>query len=117
MKKLVKNINEQTKQCNEVAFGIDTVWYLSQGYTEQDVDLSYNGNWYLLGYAPEKPTPTHDEISEARKQYRKENIDDLTARRSRKMAINDWEEADEAEYVSKVNEVETYIAENLPYPV
>lgn len=30
-------------------------WYESIGMTEQDVEQAYNGDWYLVGYAPTQP--------------------------------------------------------------
>ena len=62
MKKLVKNIDEQTKRCGEVFAGTDTAWALSDGFEERDVEQAHTTEWYLAGYAPEKPAPTHEEI-------------------------------------------------------
>ena len=52
--KYTKVINETTKQC-EVGIGTNANFYQSIGMTLQDVEQDYNGNWYLEGYAPEKP--------------------------------------------------------------
>lgn len=54
MLKYAKIINEVTKQC-EVGVGTNVEFYQSIGMTEQDVEQSYNGQWYIKGYAPEKP--------------------------------------------------------------
>ena len=89
----------------------------AQGWKQFDLEFDMNTlKWYLSGNVPQPPALTHDEVSELRKKYREENIDDLTARRSRKQALSDWSEEDEAAYVSKAKAVEEYIAENFPYP-
>lgn len=49
-----KVINEETKQVS-VGIGTDTEFYRSIGMTEQEVEQSWDGQWYLKGYAPEKP--------------------------------------------------------------
>ncbi len=55
MLKLVKNINEQTNQFEQVFEGTDISWALSQGFEEQQVEKAFDDNYYLLGYAPTKP--------------------------------------------------------------
>ena len=55
MKKYAKVINEETKLC-EVGLGTNAKFYQSIGMTKQDVEQAFDGNWYLAGYAPEKPT-------------------------------------------------------------
>lgn len=57
---LAKIINEETKQC-EVGLGNDIEFYKSLGMSEMNVEKAYNGNWYLEGYAPVKPSPTLEE--------------------------------------------------------
>lgn len=54
MIKFAKVINEETKQC-DVGLGTNTKFYESIGMTEMEVEQGYDGNWYLQGYAPEKP--------------------------------------------------------------
>lgn len=54
MLKYAKIINEKTKQC-EVGLGNNSKFYKSIGMTELDVEQSYDGGWYLKGYAPQKP--------------------------------------------------------------
>lgn len=60
MIKFAKVINEETKEC-EVGLGTNTEFYKSLGMEEQDVEQSYLGAWYLVGYAPIKPQPTLEE--------------------------------------------------------
>ena len=47
--------------------------------------------------------------------YRRQNIDDQTAERSRKQANNTWTTEDEAAYLALDAEVTAWIEENLPY--
>lgn len=54
MLKYAKIVNEETKLC-EVGIGTNTRYYESIGMTEMEVEKAYNGDWYLIGYAPEKP--------------------------------------------------------------
>lgn len=110
-----KIINLDTNEV-EVGLGSNDDYYKSIGMVQQDIEQAYNGFWYLSGFAPAKPPLTHEEISEIRKQYRRDNIDDLTERRSRKQALGVWTDEDEATYISTAKAVEEYIAENLPYP-
>lgn len=49
-----KVINDVTKIC-EVGIGTNDAYYISLGMTKQDVEQSYDGQWYLKGYAPQKP--------------------------------------------------------------
>lgn len=67
MIKFAKVINEETKQC-DVGLGTNTEYYTKLGMTEQDVEQAYNGNWYLVGYAPTKPEPTLKERLEQLEQ-------------------------------------------------
>lgn len=54
MLKFAKVINDQTNLC-EVGIGTNSKFYESIGMTEQEVEQGYDGQWYLQGYAPEKP--------------------------------------------------------------
>ena len=60
MKKYAKVVNEETKLC-EVGIGTNASFYTSIGMTEMEVEQTYNGSWYLKGYAPAKPEPTIEE--------------------------------------------------------
>ena len=75
MKKYTKIVNEKTKAC-EVGLGTNVSFYQSIGMIEQEVEQGFNGQWYLLGYAPEKPLDElkqekHNEINNSREQARK----------------------------------------------
>ena len=60
MKKYAKVVNEETKAC-DVGLGTNIEYYKSLGMIEQEVEQAYDGQWYLAGYAPVKPTPTLQE--------------------------------------------------------
>ena len=77
MKKYAKVINEETKVC-EVGLGTNSNFYQSIGMTEMDVEQAYDGNWYVLGYAPEKPEPTKEEIQKLRANAYKNEVDPIT---------------------------------------
>ena len=115
MIKYAKITNEKTKEVS-VGLGTNTKFYKSIGMTEMDVEQSYDGGWYVAGYAPQKPAPTREDIEEMRKTYRREHIDDETLRRMRKQANGTWTEEDETAYLALDAEVTAYIEENLPYP-
>ena len=91
MKKYAKIIDEETKLC-EVGLGDTEAIYYEEiisdengdkkiihkvkeyyqkiGYEIKDVEEGYDGNWYVLGYAPAKPEPTEDEMKENVKMIR-----------------------------------------------
>ena len=115
MRKYAKIIDNSKKTCI-VGMGDDAVYYKSIGMSEMDVEQGYDGNWYVQGYAPQKPNPTKDDVSDMRKEYRRETIDDKTAERSRKMANGSWTPQDEVDYLEFDARITAYIEEHFPYP-
>lgn len=111
MLKYAKIIKEETKEVS-IALGSNP----PEDYTEMDVEQGYDGNWYVEGYAPEKPAPTYEEIDQLREDYRKEHIDSKTAMRSRKMANGTWTDELEQEYLELDAKVTEYIEKRYPYP-
>ena len=65
MKKYAKIENNKTKQCS-VGLGTNIEFYESIGMTKMNVEQAYDGQWYVEGYAPEKPEPTKEEIRQMR---------------------------------------------------
>ena len=63
MKKYAKVINEETKAC-EVGLGTNSAFYQSIGMVEMDVEQSFDGSWYLFGFAPQQPL---DELKQAKR--------------------------------------------------
>lgn len=60
MLKYSKIINKETKLC-QVGLGSNNKFYQSIGMIEQEVEQSYDGSYYLIGFAPQKPEPTYQE--------------------------------------------------------
>lgn len=54
MKKYALIIDEETKAC-QVGLGDNVEFYQSLGFEEMEVEQAWNGDWYVLGYAPKKP--------------------------------------------------------------
>lgn len=75
MIKFAKIIDEQTKEC-QVGLGTNAFFYESIGMKELDVEQAYNGKWFLIGCAPDKPE----------EQVKTEEIADLKA----KLAATDY---------------------------
>lgn len=112
-----KIINEETKQC-EVGTGTNTKFYESIGMTEMDVEQAYNGGWYVKGFAPEKPEPTHEEIAQIRASEYQAKVDPITAHISR---LRDKEQTEEviaeiAELISERDALVEQIKAEHPYP-
>ena len=117
MLKYAKIINEETKECS-VAIGTNTKFYESIGMTEMDVEQAYNGNWYVSGYAPEKPAPTKEEQQQARASAYAQEVDPITCHIQR---LEDEEQTQEIEQeiadlkTERAEKVEE-IKERYPYP-
>lgn len=60
MKKYAQIVDEETKRCM-VGIGTNDDFYKSIGMKKLNVEQAYDGNWYLKGYAPEKPEETLQE--------------------------------------------------------
>ena len=118
MKKYAKVINEETKIC-DVGLGTNTEFYKSIGMTEMDVEQAYDGNWYVVGYAPEEPAPTEEEQRQKRAEAYRVEVDPITLQISR---LRDEEQTTEIvekinELLQKRNELVVDIQERYPYPV
>ena len=109
MKKYAKVINEETKLC-EVGDGTNSAFYQSIGMTEMEVELGYDGSWYVAGYAPAKPEPTKEEQQKAREEAYRAEIDPITCHINR---LKDEEQTAEviAEIASLVEERKAKVAE------
>ena len=75
MKKYAKIVNQDTKLC-EVGLGTDLEFYQSIGFTEMEVELSYDGDWYVLGYTPQKPLEL----------YKQEKLNELKTLKDEKLS-------------------------------
>ena len=117
MKLYAKIVNDETKLC-EIGTGTNTSFYQSIGMELMDVEQSYDGSWYVAGYAPEKPAPTHDEISKMREEAYIKDVDPITCHINR---LKDEERTPEIEaeiaglIVERTAKV-VEIKERYPYP-
>ena len=69
MKKYAIVTDKKTKKC-DVGLGTNIISYLKMGMTEQEVEQAYDGQWYLKGYAPTKPSPTiEQQVKELEAKY------------------------------------------------
>lgn len=118
MIKYAKIVNEETKEC-QVGTGTNIKFYQSIGMTEMDVELAYNGQWYIAGYAPVEPDPTIEEKNEAIRQTRAklyaELIDPLHAQKDKDTIMGEWSEEREQEYIAEVKRLTIKIREENPY--
>ena len=73
MLKFAKIENEETKVCS-VGIGTNTEFYRSIGMSEMEVEQAWNGQWYLKGYAPEKPVEEKEAEARAERDRRIEAI-------------------------------------------
>ena len=66
MKKYAIFENKEIKQVNIVEGKLISLLHAEL----MDVEQAYNGNWYLVGYAPTKPEPTLQErLEQLEKEY------------------------------------------------
>ena len=75
MKKYAIIIDEETKAC-QVGLGTNVEFYKSLGFEEMEVEQAWNGDWYVLGYAPKKPLEA----------YKQEKLNDLRALKYEKLS-------------------------------
>lgn len=118
MKKYAKIINEETKEVS-IGTGTNSAFYQSIGMVEMEVELGYDGSWYLAGYAPVKPAPTKEEQQKAREEAYRAEVDPITCHINR---LKDEEQTAEvvAEIASLVEERKAKVEEikqRFSYPV
>ena len=75
MKKYAIIIDEETKAC-QVGLGDNVEFYQSLGFEEMEVEQAWNGDWYILGYAPKKPLEA----------YKQEKLNDLRTLKYEKLS-------------------------------
>ena len=86
------------------------------GWEQNELDVGYDGHFYLKGCAPEKTAPTKEEISSLREQAYIKEVDILHAQRQRKTILGTWTEEDEANYINEVKRLSEDVANRYPYP-
>lgn len=70
MLKKIARINEETKQAEGIILNIDDDRKTAFSLIEADVELAYNGNWYLTGHAPAMPIQMQIEALEEQQTAR-----------------------------------------------
>lgn len=118
MLKYAKIINEETKEVS-IGTGTNSAYYQSIGMVEMEVEQAYDGDWYLVGYAPVKPEPTKEEQQKARAEAYRLEKDPITCQIN---SLRDEEQTPEviAEIASLVEERKAKVDEikqRFPYPV
>lgn len=115
MLKYAKITNEKTKEVS-VGLGTDTSFYQSIGMLEIDVEESYDGKWYLVGYAPQQSTEEQNEaIRSTRASFYKSEVDTLMAEYNRKKLFNLFADGEEETLKSEISAKVAEIKEQNPY--
>ena len=114
MRKYAKIINQSTKECS-VGLGTNEEFYKSIGMRKMDVEEAWNGNWYVAGYAPVKPTPTDEEQKENRARAYAAEADPITAHIQRLRDEDPVPEEKIEELIAERAEVVEDIKARYPY--
>ena len=115
MLKYAKVINEETKAC-DIGVGTNTEFYKSIGMTQMDVEQAWDGSWYVKGYAPEKPVPTHEEVREIRAGLYQQLVDPITSHIQRLRDEDVPPTSEINELIAERNALVEKIKEENPYP-
>lgn len=115
MEKMAKLIEKTTGLCM-VGEGNDTLYYVSIGMELMDVEQSYEGVWYLTGYAPDKPAPTKEEQSSSREAAYQQIVDPITCHISRLIDEEQTEEVKTEIEALKAERAEKVAAIKAAYP-
>lgn len=115
MLKYAQILDEKTKKV-AVGDGNDSDFYQSIGMTEMDVEQAYDGEWYVKGYAPEKPIPTYEEQRKAREQAYENEVDTITCHINRLRDKNPVPEEEIAELIAERDAKVEEIKARYPYP-
>lgn len=106
MLKYAKIVENETKECS-VGLGTNAAFYESIGMAKQEVEQSWDGKWYIVGFAPDKPE----------REIIQEQIDELesqqTPRTMREYAIDSraGKTAETSYAIEKVEKIDAQIAE------
>lgn len=88
-------VNDESKQVF-IGTGSDAAYYESIGMTQMEVEhCEWNDCWYVAGYVPPQPEPTHDEQIARLKKELKE-IDEQSIRSLRAIQSGSGTEEDTA---------------------
>lgn len=84
------------------------------GYTIEEIEPKGNERQYKIVEIP-KYEPTNEDISKMRQSAYTERTDPITLRKMRKLALSEWTEEDEAQYVAEIQAISKEIEEEYPY--
>lgn len=76
-------------------------------------NATINEDWVIVEIP--KYEPTNEDISKMRQSAYAERTDPLTLRKMRKIALNEWTEEDESEYVANIQAISKEIKNEYPY--
>lgn len=111
-----KIINEETKEV-QVGVGCPIEYYIEIGMAEMEVELAYNGQWYVTGYAPVQPEPTEYEKAQMRIAELKQMLADADYWTSKRVdgeyTDEEWAEkvAIRKAWRAEINELELVVAQ------
>lgn len=88
------------------------------GWEQNELDVGYDGHFYLKGYAPEKPALTYEEIKQIRRQLYITQKDPITCQIQ---SLKDEEQTEEViaeikALMQERSELVAKIKEENPYP-
>ncbi|MBR5354747.1 MAG: hypothetical protein IK122_01300 [Alphaproteobacteria bacterium] len=81
-RKYAKIINEKTYEV-QIGVGCPDEYYIEIGMEIMNVELGYDGCWYVAGHAPIQPEPTVDEKKAMVRAVRDQYINEIEWRVSR----------------------------------
>lgn len=84
------------------------------GYTIEEIEPKGDERQYKIVEIPVYE-PTNEDISKQRQSAYAERTDPLTLRKMRKLALGEWTEEDETQYVTEIQAISQQIAEEYPY--
>lgn len=114
MEKYAKIINDETKEV-QIGVGCSDEYYQEIGMSLMNVEEAYNNKWYVAGFAPAKPEPTHEEIKAMRASAYAIEVDCITAHIQRLRDMSPVPEGEIAELVAERDAKVQEIKERYPY--
>lgn len=112
MKKFAIIIDEETREY----FVGNQIELEEKGFPEVELELSYDGRWYEIGYAPEQSIEEYNkEQEEKRSKAYLQKTDPLTMRKIRKQALGNWTDEDEVQYINEIKMISEEIENEFPY--
>jgi hypothetical protein len=109
MLRYAKITNEETKEVS-VGLGTNETHYKKIGYAPMEVEKSYNGNWYLRGYAPVQTLDELKQIKLDELRWNNENyiLSNYPEHKQRNIGIFGTEEERNSFKIFKDNQIAWY---------